>query len=114
MKGPTAWTSAIAPPNSANARAATLNHDQVTAATQARYVAIFNAEYHRLMSISQPPQKEAGPTVAWVPGTVTAAMPAAVVVPGRKTADIVGANLTRVALPGASKTDPSGVTAKGD
>ena len=98
----------------ANARQAMLEHDHRTAATQSRYAAIFNGEYQRLMSISQPPQKEAGPTVAWVPGTVTAAMPAAVVVPGRKTADLKSGTMIRSSLPGASKTDPSGVTAKGD
>lgn len=99
----------------ANARQAMLNHDHQTAATQSRYTAIFNAEYQRLMSVSMPPLKEAGPKVAWVPGTVTAAMPAAVVTPGgKRTADIKAGGVMRVALPGASKTEPSGTTAKGD
>jgi hypothetical protein len=98
----------------ANARAAALNHDMQTGTTQSRYAAIFNAEYQRLMSVAMPPQKEAGPTVAWVPNTVTPGMPAAVVVPGRKTADLKPGTMIRGSLPGASKTDPSGVTAKGD
>jgi hypothetical protein len=102
----------------ANARQAMLEHDMQTGATQSRYAAIFNAEYQRLMSISQPPLKEAGPSIAWVPGTVTAAMPPAYVVPGRgagaKTADLKPGTMIRGPLPGASKTDPSGVTAKGD
>lgn len=98
----------------ANARQAMLEHDMQTGATQSRYAAIFNAEYQRLMSSAMPPLKEAGPSVAWVPGTVTAAMPAAVVTPGgKRTADIKGGGILRVALPGASKTDPSGTTASG-
>jgi hypothetical protein len=103
----------------ANFRAASLERDYVTMDEQVKKAAIFNTEYARLMSISQPPLKEAGPSIAWVPGTVTPAMPPAYVVPGRgsrggRTADIKGGALVRVALPGASKTDPSGTTAKGD
>jgi len=99
----------------ANFRAASLERDYVTMDKEVKKAAIFNTEYARLMSISQPPLREAGPSIAWVPGSVTPAMPPAYVVPGRKrTADIKGGALVRVALPGASKTDPSGTTAKGD
>ena len=103
----------------ANFRAASLERDYVTMDKEVKKAAVFNTEYARLMSISQPPLKEAGPSIAWVPGTVTPAMPPAYVVPGRgsrggRTADIKAGGVTRVTLPGASKTDPSGTTAKGD
>ena len=110
----------------ANFRAASLERDYVTMDKEVKKAAIFNTEYARLMSISQPPLKEAGPSIAWVPGSVTPAMPPAYVVPGRgaggggrggrggRTADIKAGGITRTTLPGASKTDPSGTTAKGD
>lgn len=110
----------------ANFRAASLERDYVTMDKEVKKAAVFNTEYARLMSISQPPLKEAGPSIAWVPGSVTPAMPPAYVVPGRgaggggrggrggRTADIKAGGITRTTLPGASKTDPSGTTAKGD